>query len=568
MNGSAINQVLLNIPQGGNGSSRNSNTRDTDTADFAQAFQTQQANARAEQNQRVEKAQASARKKEIADNAATSRNNNRGNSVNDRALDKNGPQKADHSETTSAGNKVTATAKRKVSEPASNDQQAPAVDEGQQAVTNAAGPDARGDALQGETSKGQATDLEQTADTSSEAKATTETDASASLLSLQELLAGKTNTPDANMVADTAGATGANTGLVPGQLPAVAATVSTEDNETLITTTSGETHDLVQADGDTTENLLNPLGQAQSDSAVATAVAAQTTAAQGIAGQDVVVSDAGEAEAMVSTEAAGSFAGGPGSRNDASASTIQGVTDDLKTPMAAIPPKGEPQTGASSKTSTNSADINPAAGNDSAGVFDKSNFEKMVKTMTQSTLGDASSPDQQPAPPTSSSLNAGLEYPGRAQDSQGATGLRNFVVQTSVQTPVGQPQWSQAVGEKVLWLAAQNISSAEINLHPQDLGPVQVKVSVTQDQANVTFTSHHAVVREVLDQNLNRLRDMFSEQGLNLVNVDVSDRSFQRQQGEGKEQQGQGNKAASEVEDETPIAMSIITSQRLVDHYA
>ncbi len=144
---------------------------------------------------------------------------------------------------------------------------------------------------------------------------------------------------------------------------------------------------------------------------------------------------------------------------------------------------------------------------------------------------------------------------------------RSFVVQTGVPVTVGQPQWSQAVGEKVLWLAAQNVSAAEIRLDPPDLGPMHVKVTVNQDQASVSFTSPHPIVREALDQQLNRLREMFSEQGLNLVNVDVSDKSFAQQQ-EGE--QGRSGGSANDAEDEelVPIAASTIVSTRLVDHYA
>lgn len=200
----------------------------------------------------------------------------------------------------------------------------------------------------------------------------------------------------------------------------------------------------------------------------------------------------------------------------------------------------------------------------------KSSFEKMLQTVARSNspVKDESVPANIPTNTSnanSSTNSNALDSVFRLNDAQ-TPAARSFVVQTAVPVPVGQPQWSEAVGEKVLWLAAQNVQSAEINLHPKDLGPIQVKVSVNQEQASVSFTSHHAVVREVLDQNLNRLRDMFNEQGLNLVNVDVSDKSFSRQQGEGKEQKGQGANAA--IEDETPVAVSAIIQQRLVDHYA
>ncbi len=200
----------------------------------------------------------------------------------------------------------------------------------------------------------------------------------------------------------------------------------------------------------------------------------------------------------------------------------------------------------------------------------KSTFEKMLQSVARSgvTTPEESAPVNSAGTANNSnnsSQSNAMDSLLRLSDSQ-TPAARSFVVQTAVPIPVGQPRWSEAVGEKVLWLAAQNVSAAEINLHPKDLGPIQIKVSVNQEQASVSFTSHHAVVREVLDQNLNRLRDMFNEQGLNLVNVDVSDKSFSRQQGEGKDQKGQG--ANNAAEDETPIAASAIVQQRLVDHYA
>lgn len=206
----------------------------------------------------------------------------------------------------------------------------------------------------------------------------------------------------------------------------------------------------------------------------------------------------------------------------------------------------------------------------------KSGFEKMLQAMVAANMGQQSQDSSSQSSSTQSASNQSstattpvsvIESLARTIDSQ-TPAARSFVVQTSVPVTVGQPQWSQAVGEKVLWLAAQNVSSAEIRLDPPDLGPMQVKVSVNQDQTNVSFTSHHPVVREMLDQNLHRLRDMFTEQGLNLGSVDVSDKSFSRQQGEGKGQHGSGGAADAMNEEETPIAVSTIVQQRLVDHYA
>ncbi len=172
----------------------------------------------------------------------------------------------------------------------------------------------------------------------------------------------------------------------------------------------------------------------------------------------------------------------------------------------------------------------------------------------------ASVPGQTPVSPA-----AGLEAMTRVADSL-APAARSFVVQTGVAPQVGQPQWSQAVGERVLWLAAQNLSVAELRLDPPELGPMQVRVVVQQDQVQVNFTSAHASVREALDQGAARLREMFSEQGLNL-NVEVSDQSLARRD---KDEGGTDGRSDADAEAgaDAVVAETDVRSIHLIDHYA
>lgn len=146
---------------------------------------------------------------------------------------------------------------------------------------------------------------------------------------------------------------------------------------------------------------------------------------------------------------------------------------------------------------------------------------------------------------------------------------RGFTVQTMVNTLVGQPNWGQAVSQRVMWLAQQNISEAQLRLDPPDLGPVNVKISVQNDQAQVVFTSHSAGVREALDQSAQRLRELFAEQGLDLVNVDVSDHR-EREGHEAGEQGGQlaGNGSGGEADSGDAPQWVMEGQLTLVDHYA
>jgi flagellar hook-length control protein FliK len=95
--------------------------------------------------------------------------------------------------------------------------------------------------------------------------------------------------------------------------------------------------------------------------------------------------------------------------------------------------------------------------------------------------------------------------------------------------PVAHTGWGEQVGQKVLWMASQGLSEAEIQLDPPELGPLQAKVTINNEQAQVTFNSHSSQVRDALEQTVTRLRELFSNEGIDLVDVNVSDNPGQQQ---------------------------------------
>ncbi len=136
---------------------------------------------------------------------------------------------------------------------------------------------------------------------------------------------------------------------------------------------------------------------------------------------------------------------------------------------------------------------------------------------------------------------------------------------------------SEAVVERVMWMSSQNLRSAEIQLDPAELGRMEVRIEMNKDQAQVTFLSPHAGVREALEGQAQRLREMFTQQGLNLADVNVSDQSLARGwQGQGGEQQGRGEGRGRDRsgDDEVIVGSSEIAANRqngqrgLVDFYA
>jgi len=186
---------------------------------------------------------------------------------------------------------------------------------------------------------------------------------------------------------------------------------------------------------------------------------------------------------------------------------------------------------------------------------------------------------------------AGTSASGRAEDLTSRLSQLNQAVGgkgASAATPPAQPLnmqqngWSEGLVNRVMYLSSQNLKSADIQLHPLELGRLDIRVDVTADQqTQITFHSAHVGVRDALESQQGRLRDMLSQQGLTQVDVNVSDQSRQSQQQQQHAQaqagqgagngSGRGGGVANDVEGsavaEAAASQQVIGSS-LVDYYA
>lgn len=107
--------------------------------------------------------------------------------------------------------------------------------------------------------------------------------------------------------------------------------------------------------------------------------------------------------------------------------------------------------------------------------------------------------------------------------------------------------WEKPIGQQLLWMAQHQTQRAELRVDPPHLGPIEVHLSLNDDQAKVTFFSHDAAVRETLENALPKLRELFDSQGIQLNQANVSDQSSARQQSEaGNQSLRQGNTSRGE----------------------
>lgn len=91
-----------------------------------------------------------------------------------------------------------------------------------------------------------------------------------------------------------------------------------------------------------------------------------------------------------------------------------------------------------------------------------------------------------------------------------------------IQAYLGQSEWHQAISQKVMWMIGASEQTAVLTLNPPDLGPLQVVISVNNDQADATFTSANPDVRQALQDGLSNLRDKLNESGLQLGQANIN----------------------------------------------
>ena len=96
-------------------------------------------------------------------------------------------------------------------------------------------------------------------------------------------------------------------------------------------------------------------------------------------------------------------------------------------------------------------------------------------------------------------------------------------VATTIDVPVMDKAWGNALQDRVMWMTGRGIQNAEIRLNPAELGPIRVQVTVENDAAQLAFSAQNAVTRDAIEQAMPRLRDMLAESGLSLGGSSVSD---------------------------------------------
>lgn len=142
---------------------------------------------------------------------------------------------------------------------------------------------------------------------------------------------------------------------------------------------------------------------------------------------------------------------------------------------------------------------------------------------------------------------------------------------TTLSTSVNSQGWGDELNQKVVWFSGRNISAAEMHLNPAELGPIDVKISVQNDVASLTFNVSNSSVKDLLESNVVRLREMMEASGVEVGEVNIDSGSKEHSDREDSENNNMRFSGAegelSELGDEAIEQTITMKETNLVDYF-
>jgi len=81
---------------------------------------------------------------------------------------------------------------------------------------------------------------------------------------------------------------------------------------------------------------------------------------------------------------------------------------------------------------------------------------------------------------------------------------------------VGTAAWQQALGQQLSSFTRNGIHHAELRLHPEELGPLQINLRLNHDQVQLHFVTDQHPVRAALEAAMPHLRASLAETGIHM----------------------------------------------------
>ncbi|MDO7085060.1 flagellar hook-length control protein FliK [Pseudocolwellia sp. AS88] len=149
---------------------------------------------------------------------------------------------------------------------------------------------------------------------------------------------------------------------------------------------------------------------------------------------------------------------------------------------------------------------------------------------------------------------------------------KNTVIQQAETISIMRKDFTDAVKDKVMVMINQKIQQIDIQLDPPELGSMQVRINMQNEQAVVSFVVQNQQAKEALEQNMDRLRHMMADNGVDVGDANVKQDSNQSamngESNQGSAAQGEnGEEGALEGAMNSENAKVLKASSTGVDYY-
>jgi flagellar hook-length control protein FliK len=203
-----------------------------------------------------------------------------------------------------------------------------------------------------------------------------------------------------------------------------------------------------------------------------------------------------------------------------------------------------------------------------AGATEQAGLTKLLEHETHPLEAGSAAEAMRDAPAESSASLGHLVHLGATEKP--ATAQPSAMLE--VAAPVHGPDFAAALSQQVVWMADKDAQVAELRINPPELGPVEVRLHITGDDAVVQFASAHAEVRSAIEAAIDRLRESLAQAGVQLGQTSVSAESFREQNAQyagAGEQRGGYRTGAEHTEAQwEPTSIASGVRRGLVDLFA
>ncbi|MES2683678.1 MAG: flagellar hook-length control protein FliK [Pseudomonadota bacterium] len=168
--------------------------------------------------------------------------------------------------------------------------------------------------------------------------------------------------------------------------------------------------------------------------------------------------------------------------------------------------------------------------------------------------------------PVSAAFSSLLAAPTTAAVSNTPT-----VPTPSTMLAMDQPEWPERLGEVIQWRLGEGLKEARIEIHPRELGAVDIRLSMDERGLSVQLNAAQASTRDLLQQELPRLRESLQQGGVLLADAQVGREGAGQQQSPARTSQGSfGQRArdADEAAEAAPVTTAWRLRRGLLDDYA